>query len=120
MPQSSTDSTAINALDLEISMDHKGKTGKLEKGKMVIEGRFIMYTAEVGESEQFLIPTLQEVLEKYSEAAEKTADLLGQKFKGDINIQADTAVTYDILTRTMFTCGRSGFPNMQLVVYKRE
>lgn len=120
IPGSSTDSVAIHALDIEISMDHKGDAGRTERGKIVIEGKSIMYTADVAGSQEFLIPELQEVLQKYSEEAQKTAEILGQEFKGNINIQADTSVSYDILTKTMFTCGRSGFPNMQLLVYKEE
>jgi biopolymer transport protein ExbD len=120
IPGSTTDSAAIHALDIEISMDHKGEAGKTERGKIVIEGKHILYTSEVSKSKEFLIPELQEVLQKFSEEAQKTAEILGEDFKGNINIQADTAVTYDILTKTMFTCGRSGFPNMQLLVYKEE
>jgi biopolymer transport protein ExbD len=120
IPGSSTDSAAIHALDIEISMDHKGDAGRTERGEIVIEGKSIMYTMDVAGSKEFLIPELQEVLQKYSEEAQKTAEILGQEFKGNINIQADTSVSYDILTKTMFTCGRSGFPNMQLLVYKEE
>ncbi|OGS34215.1 MAG: hypothetical protein A2293_14195 [Elusimicrobia bacterium RIFOXYB2_FULL_49_7] len=120
MPNSTADSTAVQALDLEISTDHKAKKGKMERGKIVVEKKFIMYTTDISRSSSFLIEPLQVALEKYSQEAQNAAKVLGQDFKGDINIQADTSLPYDVLTKVMFTCGRAGFPNMQMLVYKIE
>ncbi|MBL8027752.1 MAG: biopolymer transporter ExbD [Fibrobacteres bacterium] len=120
IPQATVDSTAVQAIGIEISMDHKEKDGKMRQGKVQVEGKFIVMTNEVKDSKSFLIPQLEEALKNYAEQARKASELFKEEFKGDVNIQADSAVSYDILTKVMFTCGQSGFPNMQMVVYKQD
>ncbi|OGJ87608.1 MAG: hypothetical protein A2268_04170 [Candidatus Raymondbacteria bacterium RifOxyA12_full_50_37] len=121
MPISTIDSSAVQALDVEISVNHRDpKTRKVEKGKINVEGKTVVYLDEIKKQEGFLIPTLKDVLDKYYEEAEKAATMFGQEFKGQINIQGDTAMVYDVLTKVMYTCGQSGFPNMKLVVYRKE
>ena len=68
----------------------------------------------------YLVPPLQEVLQKYSDEARDMAEQLGEEFKGDIVIQGDLNLPYMVLTKLMYTCGQSGFPNMNLLVYKKE
>ncbi len=119
IPGASVDSTAVQAIGLEISMDHL-EGGKMRPGAVQVEGKFIISTNEVKEQKGFLIPKLDEVLKNYAEQARKASELFKEEFKGDVNIQADTSVSYDVLTKVMFTCGQAGFPNMQMVVYKNE
>ena len=121
MPQSTVEKAAVQALGMEVSLPHvNSKTGKTEKGKVTIEGKPVVTIQEIKAKQGFLIEELQEVLERYSSEAEKMSRILGKEFKGDINIQADTGLEYSVLTKIMFTCGRSGFPNMNLMVYKTE
>jgi biopolymer transport protein ExbD len=119
IPEAMVDSTAVQAVSVEISMDHK-ENGKMRQGKIQIEGKFVVLTNEVRDSKAFLIPQLDEVLKNYAKQARKASEIFKEEFKGDVNIQADSAVSYDILTKIMFTCGQAGFPNMQMVVYKKE
>jgi biopolymer transport protein ExbD len=42
------------------------------------------------------------------------------KFLGDITIQGDKRIRFQLLKKIMYTCGRQGFNNFSLVVRKRE
>jgi biopolymer transport protein ExbD len=119
IPGATVDSTAVQAIGIEVSMDHL-EGGKMRQGKVQVEGKFVIMTNEVKESKSFLIPQLDEVLKNYAEQARKASEIFKEELKGDVNIQADTSVSYDILTKIMFTCGQAGFPNMQMVVFKNE
>lgn len=121
IPSSSVEKNAVSALDLEVSTDNKNRRGRtVEKGKITVEGKFVLYTNKIKEYKGFLIPELEDVLTKYSEEAEKASKMFGEEFEGNINIQGDTSIPYEVLTKIMYTCGQSGFPNMNLVVYRQE
>ena len=72
------------------------------------------------EQKDFMIKPLYELLLKYSEEGKKMAEISGQKFSGEITIQGDTEIPYNVLTRVMYTCGQAGYPNMNLFVYRLD
>jgi biopolymer transport protein ExbD len=44
----------------------------------------------------------------------------GTPFSGEVFVQIDQAIPFELLTRIMYTCGQSGFSNMRLAVFKKE
>jgi biopolymer transport protein ExbD len=66
-----------------------------------------------------MIDPLFKVLGKYSAEAKKSAEMFKTEFSGKISIQGDVEIPYNILTRVMYTCGQAGYPNMNLIVYRK-
>jgi hypothetical protein len=46
--------------------------------------------------------------------------MFGKEVSGENTIQGDVGVPYKLLTRIMYTCGQSGYPVMNLIVYRNE
>jgi len=112
IPNSTTERNAKPALNVKVS----DKTIMVED-KLVIDAD--MYE-KVTQQKDYLIPRLHEILSQYADEAKKTAEMFNQEFSGEIAIQGDVAVPYNILTRIMYTCGQAGYPSMNLIVYKVE
>jgi biopolymer transport protein ExbD len=74
---------------------------------------------EILRQKDFMIQTLHDVLVKYAEEAKKMAEISGKDFSGEITIQGDVEIPYNILTRVMYTCGQAGYPKMNLFVYRQ-
>jgi biopolymer transport protein ExbD len=112
LPESTVERAAKVALNVQIAENHISV-----EEKQVIDPREYQ---SVLQQKEFLITELFDVLKRYAEEGKKSAELFGQEFSGDISIQGDVAVPYNILTRVMYTCGQAGYPNMNLVVYRKE
>jgi Biopolymer transport protein ExbD/TolR. len=111
LPKSSVEKLAKEALSVKIS----------QKNIMVEDGIVIgpeAYQALLAQKD-FMIEPLYKVLNKYCEEAKKSAEMFKTEFSGKISIQGDVEIPYNILTRVMYTCGQSGYPNMNLVVYRK-
>jgi len=76
------------------------------------------YQALLGQKD-FMIGPLYKSLSKYADEAKKSAEMFKSEFSGKISIQGDVEIPYNVLTRVMYTCGQSGYPNMNLVVYRK-
>lgn len=112
LPTSSVERTAKEALCVKISDDN-----------VVVENTVVLRKkdfSEVMEQKDFMIPRLYDVLAKYAEEAQKAAEMFGKEFSGEITIQGDVGIPYKLLTRVMYTCGQSGYPVMNLIVYRKE
>ncbi len=112
LPSSSIERVAKNALSIKISTD-----------KVVVEDVVVLEADEfksVLDQKDFMIEKLNEVLIKYTKEAKKSSEMFGKEFSGEITIQGDIGVPYKLLTRIMYTCGQSGYPNMNLIVYRKE
>jgi len=72
------------------------------------------------DQKDFMIPRLYDVLSKYAKEARKSSEMFGKDFSGEITIQGDVSIPYKLLTRIMYTCGQSGYPVMNLIVYRKE
>lgn len=68
----------------------------------------------------YIIPALKTVLDRYGSEAVKMEEMYGAKFSGKVTIQGNKDIPYKLLIRVMYTCGQSSYPNMRLVVYKKE
>jgi biopolymer transport protein ExbD len=111
LPKSSIEKAAGEGLSVKIGMN----AIMVEKVVIVNEKQ---YRELLGQKE-FMISPLYESLKKYSEEARKSAEMFKTEFSGRISIQGDTAIPYNVLTRVMYTCGQAGYPNMNLVVYRK-
>jgi biopolymer transport protein ExbD len=112
LPKSTVETRAKEALSVKIS-----------RNSIMIENTLVIdqngYKALL-EQKDFMIKPLYELLLKYSEEGKKMAEISGQKFSGEITIQGDTEIPYNVLTRVMYTCGQAGYPNMNLFVYRLD
>jgi biopolymer transport protein ExbD len=112
LPTSSVERTAKEALCVKISNNNVSV-----ENTIVLDEKSYQ---EVMSQKDFMIPKLHEVLTKYAEEAQKTAEMFGKDFSGEITIQGDIGIPYKLLTRIMYTCGQSGYPVMNLIVYREE
>ena len=111
LPKSSVEKLAKEALSVKIS----------QKNIMVEDAVVIgpdAYQALLGQKD-FMIGPLYKSLSKYADEAKKSAEMFKSEFSGKISIQGDVEIPYNVLTRVMYTCGQSGYPNMNLVVYRK-
>ncbi len=111
LPKSSVEKTAAEALSVKVSQN-----------SVMVENSIILdqsaYNALLTQKD-FMIQPLYSVLSKYASEARKSAELFKTEFSGKISIQGDVEIPYNVLTRIMYTCGQSGYPNMNLVVYRK-
>jgi biopolymer transport protein ExbD len=111
LPTSSVEKTAEEALSVKVS-----------KNSIMVENKMVVSPSEftaLTQQKDFLIASLFTVLSQYSEQAQKSAERFKTEFSGKISIQGDNEIPYNILTRVMYTCGQAGYPNMNLVVYRK-
>lgn len=89
---------------------------------VLLDGRPVDQISRILQQESLLIPRLQKELvnlRKMSEAIGTiSTDMSG--FQGNIAIQADRDITFDLLKRIMLTCGQVGYNNMLLTVLQKE
>jgi biopolymer transport protein ExbD len=101
----------------------QGLTVKVSNGSILVEDAIIVDPAgyeALTKQKEFRVERLYTVLSKYSEQARLSADRFGTEFSGRISIQGDVDIPYNVLTRVMYTCGQAGYPNMNLVVYRKS
>lgn len=79
----------------------------------------IIRVKEVIDTKNFIIKPLQEKLHLYAREAKRMEELYGSKFSGKVTIQGDRSIPYKLLVKVMATCGKSDYPNMRFVVYKK-
>lgn len=112
LPTSTIERTAKEALSIKISSD-----------KIVVENNVVIDSKEYSEilsQKEFMIQKLYDALIEFAKESKKSSELFGKEFSGEITIQGDIAIPYKLLTRIMYTCGQSGYPNMNLIVYRNE
>ena len=112
LPTSTIEHTAKEALSVKISSD-----------KIVVENNIVIDSEEYKKTlnqKEFMIQKLYDALIEFSDESKKSSEMFGKKFSGEITIQGDIAIPYKLLTRIMYTCGQSGYPNMNLIVYRKE
>jgi len=109
LPTSTIEKSPEVALDLVIS-----------KEWIMVNHEPVVTVAEVVASGGLIVPGLKEKLEVYAREAKRMEELYGTKFSGKVTIQGDKEIPYQLLVKVMATCGKSDYPNMRLVVYKRE
>ena len=116
IPNSSVEKSAKAALEMTVSRNSDGSNSISIEGKNVYK----ITKEDKGDVKKLLIEPLKEILESYAENARKMEELTNKEFKGDILLQGDINVDYEVLIKLMYTCGQAGFPNLNLIVYKEE
>ncbi len=111
LPKSSIEKMAKEALSVKVS-----QTSIMVENAVVIDPAG--YQMLMGQKE-FLIDPLYKVLSNYCSEAKKSAEMFKTEFSGKISIQGDVEIPYNVLTRVMYTCGQAGYPNMNLIVYRK-
>ena len=112
LPRSTVETRAKEALSVKVSRE----TITVENTLALDREGF----AALLQQKEFMIQPLYEVLAKYSDEGRKAAEMFGKPFSGEISIQGDVEIPYQVLTRVMYTCGQAGYPNMNLFVYRNE
>ena len=112
LPTSTIERTTDEALSVKIS-----SSAIVVEDMVVIDGKDFI---ALKKQQAYLIEPLHQVLSKFANEAKRSADLFKGEFSGEITIQGDASIPYNILTRVMYTCGRAGYPVMNLVVYRNE
>ena len=88
---------------------------------IVIEGVLVADTEDVLAAQDLVIPGLYEEMVRVADLKRAIADADPTKeFKGEVNIQADKYITFELLKRVMYTCGRAEFGEISLAVLKSE
>lgn len=111
LPKSSVETIAQEALSVKVSQN----SIMVENATVIDAAGFEQLTLQ----KDFMIAPLYDVLKKFEVESRKSAAMFKTEFSGKISIQGDEEIPYNILTRVMYTCGQAGFPNMNLVVYRK-
>jgi biopolymer transport protein ExbD len=109
LPKSTVERSPEVALDVVVSRD-----------QIIVNEKPVVSMEEVRAQRGFLIPKLQKELKFYANEARKMEENFGIKFSGKVTIQGDRRLPYRDLVKVMYTAGRSDYPNMRLVVYRKE
>jgi len=87
---------------------------------ILVNGKPISRTSDALDMSGYIIPDLREELYRYAREAERMESLYGSRFTGRVTIQGDKNLPYRLLMKVMATCGQSRYPNMRLVVYRKD
>lgn len=109
LPSSSIEKSPEVALDLVIS-----------KEWVMVNHEAVEKVSNILASEVLVVKSLQEKLLVYAREAKRMEEVYGTKFSGKVTIQGDRDIPYKLLVKVMATCGKADYPNMRLVVYKKE
>jgi biopolymer transport protein ExbD len=112
LPKSSVERHAKEALSVKVSRS----TITVENLSVIDKNEF----STLLNQKEFMIEPLRRMLSKYAEEGRKMAQISGKEFSGEITIQGDVEIPYNVLTRVMYTCGQAGYPNMNLFVYRQD
>lgn len=88
---------------------------------LMVDGRPIRRIPGITEENQMLIPELYEELSRLRSVTETISEMAAgaHGFRGNISIQGDREVPFDLLKRIMLTCGQAGYNNMNLTVREK-
>lgn len=109
LPTSTVEKSPEVALDLVIS-----------KEWVMVNHEPVEQVNNIMAQDGLIVNSLREKLEVYAREAKRMEELYGTKFSGKVTIQGDKEIPYKLLVKVMATCGKSDYPNMRLVVYKKE
>jgi len=89
---------------------------------IIVDGRPIVKIEDIMASENMLIKSLESELSKIRSISEGIGEISDdmQGFKGNITIQGNRDITFDLLKKIMLTCGSTGYNNMLLAVSQIE
>jgi len=88
---------------------------------ILVDGRPVQRLDSIA-PDKMLIEPLRRELQRLRSLSEGIGELSSrmQGFRGNIAIQGDKEITFDLLKRIMLTCGQVGYNNMHLAVLEKE
>ncbi|MDZ7261827.1 MAG: biopolymer transporter ExbD [candidate division KSB1 bacterium] len=108
LPKSTVQNAPEVALDIVISTE-----------AIMVNDEPVERVSNVIDQKSLIIRPLQQKLLTYAREAKRMEELYGTPFSGKVTIQGDYRIPYKLLVKVMATCGKSEYPNMRLVVYKK-
>ncbi|MBD3374937.1 hypothetical protein GF406_07890 [candidate division KSB1 bacterium] len=89
---------------------------------ILLDGRPVVKIEDTMSNDSIIIPALQEELTRLKSITEGIGSLSLQMrgFRGNIAIQADQDITFDLIKRIMVTCGQVGYNDLLLTVLEKE
>ncbi len=88
---------------------------------IMVENVVLASVDEVIGSEELIIPQLYEWLGRRRQATERLSYLSDETdFKGEITIQGDRRIRFELLKKIMYTCGQQQYNQFSLAVRRRE
>ncbi len=88
---------------------------------ILLDGNRIITTREVLEGKGAIVRPLQEELIRLRKLTEGIAQISrGLEFTGNVVIQGDKTIPFEVLRKIMYTCGSVGYNNMLLAVTRKE
>ncbi len=109
LPKSSVKTPPETALDLIVS-----------KEVVMVNDKTVVNLQDVVRQKGYIIKPLQNELLYHAKEAKSMEEKFGIPFSGKVTIQADKGIKYRELVKVMATCGASEYPNMRLVVYRKD
>ena len=90
-------------------------------GWLILDGNPIEQVDTVMNQKRNSIAALSTGLQRIRAFSDQLAQLDEQRhFKGEITIQGDREIPFELLKKIMFTCGQHGFNNLLLAVHQEE
>jgi biopolymer transport protein ExbD len=88
---------------------------------IVIEGKEVASAEEALADPDLVIDGLYEELVRLADIKKRIAEYDPEKeFKGEVIIQGDRYITFEMVKRVMYTCGRAEYGEISLAVLKNE
>ncbi len=88
---------------------------------ILLDGNKVTRTQDVAAAKSVLIKPLHDRLVQLRRLTEKIASLSpDMQFTGNIAIQGDKAIPFEVLKKIMYTCGSVGYNNMLLAVTRKD
>jgi biopolymer transport protein ExbD len=88
---------------------------------IILDGNPVEKISDVVADKNIVITKLLTQLQKLRTFSESLGALdVNMGFKGNITIQGDKEIPFQVLKKVMFTCGQVGFNNMLLAVNQEE
>jgi biopolymer transport protein ExbD len=88
---------------------------------IVVEGKRVADTAEALQDPDLIIDGLYAEMVRIADLKRAIAALDETKeFRGEVIIQADKLITFELLKRVMYTCGRAEYGEISLAVLKNR
>jgi biopolymer transport protein ExbD len=84
---------------------------------ILLDGRPLVSVKKAAEDSKLQLENLYEDLSAKRIMAERVANLnQSMAFKGEITIQGDANIPFEILKKVLYTCGKAGYNNILLAV----
>jgi biopolymer transport protein ExbD len=88
---------------------------------ILMDGRQIVSVNQIMNSNTLLVPELLNELKNLRGISEKMGEMSEKfGFTGNVSIQGDRNIDYQVLKKVMYTCGQIGYNDMLLTVMKEE